>query len=454
MKKGVIFLVLLIFFISIVSAETIKINDLFRMDPSDGYLPDDERDTTSYFYAGEKLIAVKEGPIKYNYQDRLGSNRLDSSGNEYKLLPFGQQLITGGQRFSFTGKEYDEESKLYDFSARYYDAEAGKFISVDPVKENQAYAYVGNNPMNLIDPTGMEEDYVEPYGSANYPLDYARDLNGLEGLALRRYPIGLGPGLTVGWRGFFAGGNMFNTKDALLVGSGLFGTEPSFGNGFGGSQEYSRTFPVYDSADITVTGRLSIENGQWSVSGRGYRIYGGYSEDFNLLGDRGLFAIVGSSIGYTNFKSDAIVTGDIHGEGGISLNYGGIPILEESIEGRQSFEAGVNTDVSMLTLELSPGLGTQFKMPHVYGSIGELFSLVFEGTTVQVSGGPLLQYSSGGLDSSVSIMGYTLPENLRLGERIDEFNLGYWARFDFGSAFATLRRGVNDEVRFGTRIGF
>jgi len=63
------------------------------------------------------------------------------------------------ERFSFTGKELDEE--LYYFNARYYDPNLGRFTSVDPVKDNLPYVYVNNNPMNFIDPTGMDERYVK-----------------------------------------------------------------------------------------------------------------------------------------------------------------------------------------------------------------------------------------------------------------------------------------------------
>ncbi|MBT4334715.1 RHS repeat-associated core domain-containing protein, partial [archaeon] len=52
-----------------------------------------------------------------------------------------------------TGKELDE-SNLYYFGARYYDSESGRFTSVDPVKENHAYSYVNNNPVNYIDVDG------------------------------------------------------------------------------------------------------------------------------------------------------------------------------------------------------------------------------------------------------------------------------------------------------------
>jgi hypothetical protein len=52
---------------------------------------------------------------------------------------------------------------LYDFVARGYDPVIGRFLTVDPLAEKypwiSPYAYCLNNPINFIDPTGME---VEP----------------------------------------------------------------------------------------------------------------------------------------------------------------------------------------------------------------------------------------------------------------------------------------------------
>ena len=60
--------------------------------------------------------------------------------------------------YLFNGKELDTETGLYYYGARYYDAKTSIFLNVDPLAEKtmQPYAYANNNPVMLIDPTGME----------------------------------------------------------------------------------------------------------------------------------------------------------------------------------------------------------------------------------------------------------------------------------------------------------
>jgi RHS repeat-associated protein len=67
-----------------------------------------------------------------------------------------------GNPFAFTGRVYDSESGLYYYRARYYDPELGIFVSPDPYPkalENpqvfNEYAYVENDPANLVDPLGL-----------------------------------------------------------------------------------------------------------------------------------------------------------------------------------------------------------------------------------------------------------------------------------------------------------
>lgn len=45
---------------------------------------------------------------------------------------------------------------LYYFNARWYDAQLGRFITEDPEKDGTNwYAYVNNNPLTFVDPTGL-----------------------------------------------------------------------------------------------------------------------------------------------------------------------------------------------------------------------------------------------------------------------------------------------------------
>jgi RHS repeat-associated protein len=62
------------------------------------------------------------------------------------------------QPFQFTGREFDVATGLYYYRTRYYDPQVGRFLSEDPIGFNGGinfYAYVGGNPVNLMDPLGL-----------------------------------------------------------------------------------------------------------------------------------------------------------------------------------------------------------------------------------------------------------------------------------------------------------
>ncbi|MHB8525864.1 MAG: RHS repeat-associated core domain-containing protein [Candidatus Acidiferrales bacterium] len=69
------------------------------------------------------------------------------------------------------GYEQDQETGLYYAMARYYNPRLGRFMTPDPLMGDirnpqtlNRYAYVANNPLNLIDPSGLhEEDEGPPY---------------------------------------------------------------------------------------------------------------------------------------------------------------------------------------------------------------------------------------------------------------------------------------------------
>ncbi len=63
--------------------------------------------------------------------------------------------------FGYTGRESDAESDLYYYRARYYDPALGQFASEDPLgfeaKDPNLRRYVGNGPVDAVDPSGLEE---------------------------------------------------------------------------------------------------------------------------------------------------------------------------------------------------------------------------------------------------------------------------------------------------------
>jgi RHS repeat-associated protein len=64
--------------------------------------------------------------------------------------------------FKFLGKELDAETGYTKTDNRYYWAEAGVFLSVDPLSEKypmlSSYNYAGNNPLIFKDPSGLDFD--------------------------------------------------------------------------------------------------------------------------------------------------------------------------------------------------------------------------------------------------------------------------------------------------------
>jgi len=187
MKKGVIlvFLVLVlctsVFAIEINIKETREVVKDTSTDDVDIIAPGKLKSkVTRHVYGLGHVADVTNGEITYLHQDRLGSTRLATNEQgevvgEFKSLPFGQEIVNDDVRYSFaTGKELDS-SGLYYFGARYYDPNIGRFTSVDPVRDNHAYSYVNNNPMNYVDPDGrmifFYGDFVQRASNAGYNVN-------------------------------------------------------------------------------------------------------------------------------------------------------------------------------------------------------------------------------------------------------------------------------------------
>ncbi|MGH7930004.1 MAG: RHS repeat-associated core domain-containing protein, partial [Candidatus Binatia bacterium] len=111
--------------------------------------------------------------LLYVTTDHLGSPRLftDSAGYSratQQFYPFGEEVTTFGSEPSrFTGHErntrYDAWPMMDYMHARWYSPELGRFISADPIgmagSPGNLYSYVGNDPGNYIDPTGLKSAF-------------------------------------------------------------------------------------------------------------------------------------------------------------------------------------------------------------------------------------------------------------------------------------------------------
>ncbi|WP_240746429.1 RHS repeat-associated core domain-containing protein [Trichloromonas acetexigens] len=125
--------------------------------------------TTSHTIHGpgidEPLAQITNGTSTYYHADGLGSivALTDAAGQIVQRITydaFGLPTATDpsfANSYAFTAREWDKELGLYYYRARYYDPMEGRFVSKDPIGFAggiNVYAYVENNPVNLVDPDG------------------------------------------------------------------------------------------------------------------------------------------------------------------------------------------------------------------------------------------------------------------------------------------------------------
>jgi RHS repeat-associated protein len=151
--------------------------------------------TTSFLYAGSSLIAEFNGsavirryvhgqrvdePItryegsgtsdrRWLMTDERGSIIADANGlgvattiNTYD--EYGLPGLANSGRLQFTGQMWLHEAGIHHYKARAYSPSLGRFLQSDPIGYGDGmnmYAYVGGDPVNLTDPTGLNTYHLE-----------------------------------------------------------------------------------------------------------------------------------------------------------------------------------------------------------------------------------------------------------------------------------------------------
>lgn len=117
-------------------------------------------------------VGYKAANRWYYVQDHLGSvvGILSATGTYaggYAYSPYGEAratathaAVTANPLRYISG--YSDGYGIYKLGARYYDTSLGRFTQVDPSgQERNPYAYVDCNPINAVDPSGLNEEGCE-----------------------------------------------------------------------------------------------------------------------------------------------------------------------------------------------------------------------------------------------------------------------------------------------------
>jgi RHS repeat-associated protein len=125
---------------------------------------------------------IGTGSTKYFTVDHLGSTRALTDANGASLDSFSTDAFGDGwiiivnsngdtitrTRYQYTGREIDVETGLMYYRARFYDPAIGRFVSEDPIGLAggiNLYGYVGNDPVNFVDPDGLQKKGKRPSSS-------------------------------------------------------------------------------------------------------------------------------------------------------------------------------------------------------------------------------------------------------------------------------------------------
>ena len=129
-----------------------------------------------FYYHTDRLGSITEitnfaGEVVQRYvYDSFGRIKIyDDGGTE--VTPSSSKYLKSP--YTFTGQHYQPETGNYDFGFRTYSPETGTFISSDPIGFRggsfNLYSYVSNNPLNFIDPEGLDVRRVKILTNNNIP---------------------------------------------------------------------------------------------------------------------------------------------------------------------------------------------------------------------------------------------------------------------------------------------
>jgi RHS repeat-associated protein len=325
--------------------------------------------------------------------------------------PFGSDMgdttmnytVAPNNLYKYSGKELQTELDLdsYDFGARHYDPRLGRWMTMDPLgitsEELSPYNYVENNPMNLIDPDGMQANgnwSGVPLGNTSTGGTFAT------GWALG---IGAGVNAALNWKSM---SNAFDIRNAAVS-----------------KQDWTK-MPKPQNSNPYLPGQQAIVS-QWKpgVADRfknsnpiNGMIYG--AADNAYVAIRSVFWPVGEVThinGAFASPSDKVMAIGMTALNFVPLGKGGIQTAKtvvENVAEQGATEAVAGTEVKSLPSALSRFSRLEYHFGKHASEWGGITKIAYYKRALALLDGPV----GGNIKGFTNSLGYTFRINMRTGE--------------------------------------